>query len=488
VEDRDGGEVALQLSIPARAFPLLAASINRKDLPQEGLGWLESVVEHQRPFRDSRVRDMFRVKSWNEWNQRTAVEGYDRLGKRDPKWDADAREGVRIFTSYAANHAKAYELLGKAIAAGCDDALVTYFHARESETFATPREAYDRNILAGTRMIASKYPAARKEFTFIHVHQWTVQYLIRTLPPHTRYPDDFRKWYGSIDETMFGQWGEVVTELNVPEKALNDLAISLMSVELGPTQDRGKMYEHLAVGLEKALPHSATPLLVKGRAYINWAWDARGRDWANTVTPEGWKLMHERLLVAQDALEKAWEIDPNRSDIGEAMLSVALGENWPREKMELWYRRAMTAYSGNQAVVTAKLYYLEPKWHGSPQEMFAFGHELLDERDWLDAHPEVLMDAHKTVAGYTADPAQYWRLPMVWADVQSVYGPLTKGLPDNTNVRSTYCYYACLTEHWNEAAKQFALLGNKAEPGPFGGAQAMEQFRATATAKAGAPD
>ena len=41
--------------------------------------------------------------------------------------------------------------------------------------------------------------------------------------------------------------------------------------------------------------------------------------------------------------------------------------------MEEWFRRAMKADPGNYSACSSKLYYLEPKWHGSEEEMLAFG-------------------------------------------------------------------------------------------------------------------
>src|SRR5262249_52980489 len=60
--------------------------------------------------------------------------------------------------------------------------------------------------------------------------------------------------------------------------------------------------------LNRVLPDSSVALTFKGKYHITWAWEARGGGWANTVTQDGWKLMRERLAVAQEALEKAWAL------------------------------------------------------------------------------------------------------------------------------------------------------------------------------------
>jgi hypothetical protein len=64
-----------------------------------------------------------------------------------------------------------------------------------------------------------------------------------------------------------------------------------------------------------------------------------------------------------------------------------------------------------------------------------------------------------------------------------MYLPYLKAIPDDTRIRSDYCYWACRTEHWDEAAKQFQLLGDKAYPPSFEGKEAMEKMRAEAKEK-----
>jgi uncharacterized protein YqfA (UPF0365 family) len=57
------------------------------------------------------------------------------------------------------------------------------------------------------------------------------------------------------------------------------------------------------------------------------------------------------------------------------MLTVCLGLAPERAEMELWFDRAMAADPNNRDACKAKLYNLEPKWHGSAEEMVKFGRE-----------------------------------------------------------------------------------------------------------------
>ena len=56
-----------------------------------------------------------RRKIYNDWNLNTAIEAYEMVGSKNPKWDETARLAIRQFIDAGSNRKKVYELLGKAI-------------------------------------------------------------------------------------------------------------------------------------------------------------------------------------------------------------------------------------------------------------------------------------------------------------------------------------------------------------------------------------
>src|SRR5581483_1966184 len=71
-----------------------------------------------------------------EWNLRTALEQYEKFGKRDPDWDDSARSAIRAFAwanadpeHTAADHQRRVAAFDKAAFDGCKDPLVNYFGA-----------------------------------------------------------------------------------------------------------------------------------------------------------------------------------------------------------------------------------------------------------------------------------------------------------------------------------------------------------------------
>src|SRR5262249_33251614 len=57
-------------------------------------------------------------------------------------------------------------------------------------------------------------------------------------------------------------------------------------------------WRDLRPSIDQALGKSNLGEVLKGEAYIEWAWTARGHGYADTVTEEGWKLMRERVTTS----------------------------------------------------------------------------------------------------------------------------------------------------------------------------------------------
>ena len=231
-------------------------------------------------------------------------------------------------------------------------------------------------------------------------------------------------------------WPEVTKTPDVPLSSLIELGgqfLSLTSVANGV--DRKPFFEEIYAGLDKAFPNNSAVLAFKGRFLTGYAWDARGGGYANTVTPERFKLFGERLDMAAEVLEPAWKMNPNDPAAATEMLTVELGQGRDREVMETWFKRAMKANPDNIAACRAKMLYLEPKWHGSPEEMIAFAHECRDGQNWYAQLPFQLVEAHQTLSQYAKDPDAYFHQPEVWEDLDSIYKPWLAAWPDNPFAR-----------------------------------------------------
>lgn len=216
--------------------------------------------------------------------------------------------------------------------------------------------------------------------------------------------------------------------------------------------------------IEKLLNENREPYmapLIKGDYFIASAWQWRGNSYADKVTTLQWKMFGSKLEQAQTALEEAWGLDPQRPVIPNLMLIVELGQGKGRDRMELWFQRAMALDKTNYFACCEKLLYLEPKWYGSAPQMLAFGHECLESTNWGGSIPLIMVAAHRANVNYLAVSARaaYWRQPAVWSDVKAAFSKYFQTNPDDSQEHQRYAALAYAAFQWDTLNEQLPLPG-----------------------------
>jgi hypothetical protein len=286
---------------------------------------------------------------------------------------------------------------------------------------------------------------------------------------------------------LISLWPAVARD-GAPADLLLETARRIISIHKAAGQYLEPVYKPVAKALNAALPGKPQPLVLTGIFYIEWAWEARGGGFANTVKDEEWKLFAQRLAVAEEALKQAYEMAPDHPAAATEMITVELGQG--KGVVDLWFGRAMAADPDNFDACLRKLVYIEPKWNGSAQEMLGFSEECFRSGNYAGRLPMVLAIAHRSLATYLDKPETYYAQPAVWRDMQRVYEPYLRVRPEDVDARSAYCAFACMGGHWDTAVKQFSLLGNNVIPAWFGSGtlEDVKQFRQKAMSKSGPAD
>lgn len=159
-------------------------------------------------------------------------------------------------------------------------------------------------------------------------------------------------------------------ELNSPEQTLLDGRWKLTAFSLGVQSfiSDGNLwparYEAIKQWREK-YPRSSAAAAAEAMYWRLYAWHARGKGFASTVTKEGWQLFYERLQKAERVLQQS-------NDYGVAnplwyyeYLELALASGWPlsdyRKLFEEATAKAPTFYPHYFAMATRLL----PKWGGN---------------------------------------------------------------------------------------------------------------------------
>jgi hypothetical protein len=420
-----------------------------------------------------------------KYNLATLVGDYEKHGHKNRAWDGPAKEALTLFaemrsskTGFAdAKRDQLTSAVQSTVEAKCDDPLVQYLQARYAMPFddVTPQAQAQAFLEAAVALQQSRYAPIRKFYASLRAAE-----ALKLNGDPTNTPPEVHTYRRQALANLVNVLQDRNTPISEVEEGCRDL---FTAINQNPKQ-QNEFYEAIEKPLFKGWSDAAVAHVIKARYYIEYAWQARGTDWANRVTEEGWKLMAERLVVAEQALNRAWELDPHNALVAKEMINLELGQGKGRDRMELWFDRAMTLDPGNYAACRSKLYYLEPKWYGSAKEMLAFGRQCVEASEWTGQVPLVLVDAHVALAAYVdqKDRSRYWRQPAVWADVKSSYDRFLERNPEARSCRSNYAWHAYQCGQWEAFNQQVKLMG-PVNYGFFGGKAAFMQMVKTAQTK-----
>lgn len=180
---------------------------------------------------------------------------------------------------------------------------------------------------------------------------------------------------GHFDEKRYAELDALFDELFASQRVdpngnwvVTQCAVAIENPPGGRLVDDDLWRAHLAqfAEWEARQPTSSTALTLHGRAWIAYAWVARGSDVASAVGPAQWQQFEERLAEARLLLDRALA-QPQPSPLAYAgMLTVGMGESWSRERMNEMFERAVTQAPQYPALYTHMAIALLPRWGGAP--------------------------------------------------------------------------------------------------------------------------
>jgi hypothetical protein len=398
-----------------------------------------------------------------EWSLKTLVNAYQDNGDTDPKWDGPA---IRALTEFAHARAKVLDAdepvaeiittnVAAAVQAGCDDPMVNYLYIKYAMSQTNSKEAYLNAFMKAARnMDQSIYPPIRK----FYVDARTLDQIFYTYgtnaPQQPAESEIFPLLKNSLNTTL--------EDKNMPAEEAYEAASLYLSLLKGNNDFYQQAYDKIEKPLFQNWPDAATSWLLKGEAYYQMAWQARGGGYADGVSAESWKPFFQQLATAETATKKAWDRDPTDTRIPTFMIQIDEGLQRDRQEMELWFSRAMQTDPNNYEACEHKLHYLYPQWYGSQDDMITFGRECVATTNWGGNVPLILADSHREYWLYLNDSEEksnYWKSPDVWPDIQAAFDRFFELNPDATGYYHNYAWYAYHAEQWNKLNELLPKLG-----------------------------
>lgn len=400
------------------------------------------------------------------WHRANIVGAYKKHGRRNPKWNKDVsalmERWIPIVMTPDFSATKGMMELGQSakelIDRGCDDPIVGYIRARYLgfDPGLSKQELAREWKQVAARVKDSDYPPVRKFWPYIRAAAMTAQ---------VRPTEEVAQYY----ELSLACVGEMARDPETPEIELYVVGSTWHFAHRNHVPSNIESWsivnEQMSTGNE---PNFAQNVL-KGQVFTDYAWEARGNDWGHRVSEQGWKGFHERLSEAEKALVTAWYQRPDDWRAPTFMITVELGQGRGRKRMEKWFNRAMKAEPSNNNAVNSKLYYLEPKWHGSQGEMLKFGRECLESTNWTGSTTLFIADAHYNIAGFPGNErAKYYLKPVVWKDVSAAFEKYLKRYPEDHNRRTRLAKWAVDCNQPEIAGQILNELGTNAVKSIFG--------------------
>lgn len=218
-------------------------------------------------------------------------------------------------------------------------------------------------------------------------------------------------------------------------------------------------------------PGSAVAHLVRGRALMERAWDARGHGTADSVSDSGWELFRDYLEQAEQELEQAAQLDAGDPTPWSFLIEVARGLQQGTEVARQRFKEATRRDPLHWGAHSQMLSILCAKWGGAHEEMFAFARQAAANAGpgsdlgtlVIKAHIERWLyfsfeDDDKGAEVYLKDAAARQECDAAYA--QSLGSPQLRTRSSTILARNTAAMWFYLVRSKKQLQMEVALIGN----------------------------
>jgi hypothetical protein len=427
-----------------------------------------SVEAHLRKLDLAQVRSNIRFnKEYVLEKTQQALATYDKFNPTSAPWYADGRVAVELFMDWAIgedfygegllqtsdDYAKA------AYKKGCRDALILAIcdvHTFQ-ERFSIKLDGANKQLENTNALLRSEYPHICKLKAAVAGFRNTGKFMSKSR--REQWKEDMNSAAGNLQMYLDSSLSELASLIKegCPERLAYRSTESLVDAADRSATEMDILNAKIEPTLKSAGASDALVALCQGSFLTDWAWTARGSGWANTVTPGGWRLMEERLAMAQEILESGENKFPENPAFPVELLSVELGQGMGKFRMEKLFNLAVKIDPGNYSAYSRKMYYLQPRWHGSPREVFEFGLVCLNSGRWSDKIPLVFVEGVDWMA--EQDESLIGN-PQIWSAVSFAFQEFLDRYPESIFQRTKYLKWAVQTKNWEVAREQLKLLGS----------------------------
>ena len=282
--------------------------------------------------------------------------------------------------------------------------------------------------------------------------KYTLTQLVERLIAHEQFDDLdrlFDDWSDPKSRMADGRWKlssfvDAVTERFVVTKAWDSNYLVLQN-------------------WKKKNPKSIAANLSEVIYWINYAWDARGNGYADSISPLGRKLFEERLLKAEQTLLNCKDSSSQNPVWYSEYIRVANGLNWPKADI---YKLVMDAEQKQKYFYGLYMRYavaLTPKWGGSWELVDAFIKASTDNTKDQEGH-SLYARLYWTVDEHTPEFNLFRDTQASWPEMKKGFDDLMRRYPHSAWNLNNYAAYACKAGDKSTFQYLRFLIGNNVTP------------------------
>jgi len=230
-----------------------------------------------------------------------------------------------------------------------------------------------------------------------------------------------------------------------------------------------------------AFPKSITAHVAYADYLVSYAWHARTTAFADKVTPEGWRLMRERLAAAHQVLAASKSLTPQCPMWWRVEMTIALGQEWNHADYGRLYSEAKQVAPQFYYYDQALAHYLLPRWYGQPGDWEKAAAAEMQRPQGLGAegYPRVVLN----LLGYYDNIFRETKAS--WPNTRAGMETLRKKYPESLEIVAQYCKLACIAGDRPLAQSLFQVLNDTVDDRVWNGRKEFDKFRTWATGKGG---
>ena len=414
------------------------------------------------------------------------ADSYDAVGHKADEWNAAARTALAAAAKAWSDDPERnfsevdtiLESCDQAICAGCDDPLIRFIWTNTHDSNVSARgDAFKPTAIDdGVALAKSNYPARLR----VMAVTWLASFEV--WPNTPKDAQTRRKIHDHLDLALSAlRQAAQESPAGLDRFDLDVGRLMSMYMALGDKSD--SVYERVSKELDGALDPAAMRRLhacfLADAAYFNYPPSA-----ANSAVQSGNQAARNKALAdAAAELEAVWRDQPTELLVLQKMLAVARQQRRERAWMDFWFRQAMqadpTEYRNVKDYMSAIAWSL-PQVGREQQDSLA--EQCAANPDYRSQIPfeqvEYLVRIARKGKKQTDKPdGEVLGSDENWPKIAGVYEGYLSRFPLDSERRSEYASYACLTGRWNVAAEQFKLLGNHVKPKAFYTQQRLDACR-----------